>query len=206
MTKKASYTLLRNWTGPDDKDWEEALGALTKDQLRLLCSDASMTLDLESLLGSRLAVEVRLRDTTTVDRDEALYLGEDVGSEAFEREVWLTAGDRRVLYARTLIPIERIDPKLIEALEKGHAEPIGRVLNSKKIPFSKKRLEFGVVCCERLAADLGVDGRTPLAARRYILKSENIYGGLAIKASVTEIFSPELVSAAPQKTGKALDV
>jgi chorismate-pyruvate lyase len=182
-------------------NWEEALGNLSKGQKELLGSNTSMTLDLESLLGSTLAVEVRLRGETTIEREAAEYLGEPAGAPGFEREVWLTAEGKRVLYARTLIPLGSIDDNLLGVLEEEHAEPLGRVLKKRNVPFSKKRLEFGVVRCPRLAADLEIDAETPLVARRYILFSTQADNELFIKAAVTEIFSPEIISGPPLKAG-----
>lgn len=157
----------------------------------LLLSDGSMTLNLELLTGSKVEVEIRRSGLARLSKNAAAYLEEEQGNPSLEREVWLTAGGKRLIYAQTLIPLNRIEEKLLEALRMEGNEPLGRVLNSKKIPFTKDRLEVGVVSCARASTDLGMDARTPLMARRYVLFNKG--DRWVIKAAVTEIFSPDVI-------------
>ena len=193
MPERFSYTLLGGWSSPGGKDCPELEGILPHQKL-LLLSDGSMTLDLELLYNSRVEVELKFKGTGALPGKDAVYLGERAGTEAMEREVWLKVDGRRLVYAHTLIPLHCIDGRLKSELERHASEPLGRVLTGNKIFFTKEKLETGVVACPTAAEELGAPSPTPFIARRYILSNKETSGEWVIKASVTEIFSPELVS------------
>jgi chorismate-pyruvate lyase len=187
-------TFSNNWLKPDE--WEETFStsALPADQRELLLSEGSLTLHLERIFGSPVEVEVSRTVYSPLSPDEASYLDENPYEESMTREVWLRVNGKRLVYARTLIPLARMERGLMEVLKQG-GEPLGKILSSKNIPFTKDRLEIGVVRSERAATELGIDSERPLFARRYRLLSMKEEGQWNIKASVTEIFSPELVGA-----------
>lgn len=193
LMEKYPYRLLKGWFRAEKGSQVPELKRLLPHQLLLLLSDGSMTLDLELLFGP-VGVEVRRKGACPLSTEAAMYLGEGAQKDALVREVWLTAGAKRLVYAHSLIPFDCIDEGLREDLERRSNEPLGRVLNSKKIFFSKDRLEVGSVLCAQAAMDLGGDENTPFIARRYILSNRKEDGGWVIKASVTEIFSPEIIS------------
>ncbi len=170
------------------------LEGLKPHQKLLLLSDGSMTLDLELLFGSKVEVEIKFKGAGALPAEDASYLEERAGSPAMEREVWLTVENKRLVYAYSLIPAGRVAGKIKTALEEHSAEPIGRVLNSMKVFFAKDKLDVGVVTCPQASEDLGLALDTPLLARRYILSNRDGKDWI-IKAAVTEIFSPEIVSA-----------
>jgi len=187
------YTLVRGWFNPEKERGGPELGGLKPHQLLLLLSDGSMTLELGLLSGNRVEVEVMYRGTTRLDDRLASYLDEEPGTGAIVRDVWLTDGKKRLVYAHSLIPLSRLRPGLLDELERYSNEPLGRVLNSKKIFFCKEKLEVATVKCERVSKDLGIDPASPLVARRYILFNRQGKDDWVIKASVLEIFSPEVV-------------
>lgn len=194
MTTRFSYTLLRDWFRADlERDRPELDGILPHQKL-LLLSDGSMTLDLELLYNSKVGVEVRFKGTSPLPGEDASYLEEKPGEDAMEREVWLTVDNRRLVYAHTLIPLSCIEGGLKEELERYANEPLGRVLNANRVFFTKEKLEVGVVRCPTAAGDLGAPASIPFIARRYILSNREAASGWIIKASVTEIFSPGLVT------------
>lgn len=168
------------------------MGLLPHQRL-LLLSDGSLTLDLELLWKSALTVDLKFKGLTELSGEDAAYLEEEPGRGALERVVWLTINSKRLVYARSLIPLDRINKDLKEELEARSEEPLGRVLTAKKVFFSKKKLEVGVVRCETASTDLGLDHATPLVARRYILYNMERPDDWTIKAAVTEIFSPEAI-------------
>ncbi len=186
-----------------------------------------MTLALEDFAGSTIHAELIKKGRITLSKEISDYIGlprSKEASEALEREVWLTAGSRRLVYARTLIPLECIDARLLDLLEDKSNEPMGRVLGSRNIPFSKKKLELGTLRCPPLAANLELDPDTPFIARRYVLFNDKGAGrhsmpgsprragnprraegsrgpenkAWSIKAAVFEVFSPELLRPASQ--------
>lgn len=176
--------------------WEEGFSAaaLPEDKKELLFSEGSLTLYLERILGSPVEVEVSRTAYSTLGPDEASYLEESPYQESMEREVWLKAGEERLVYARTLIPVSCMEKDLMEVLKQG-GEPLGRILSTKNITFTKDRLKVGITRCSGAARDLGIDSERPLFARRYRLMSRKGSSKWNIKASVTEVFSPELVCA-----------
>ena len=194
MTTGFSYTLLHDWVGAQSERALAGLAGLKPHQKLLLLSDGSMTLDLELLYGSAVEVEVELTATASLSAADAAYLDEDESMEVTEREVWLTVGGRKLVWAHTLIPALCVSPEIKAALDANTGEPIGRVLNSKKVFFSKDRLDVGVVACAHASKGLGLAPDTPLVARRYILSNREGQNWL-IKAAITEIFSPEIISA-----------
>jgi len=194
MPVRFSYTLLRDWSRAGHDKMSPELDGILPHQKLLLLSDGSMTLDLELLSNARVCVEVKFKGTGPLGEQAAGYLEEPAGTEAMEREVWLTAGGKKLVYAHTLIPLSRIEEGLKTELEKNANEPLGRVLTSNKIFFTKEKLDVGVVKCVSAAGELGCPASTPFIARRYILSNRENSGTWIIKASVTEIFSPELIS------------
>lgn len=190
MPANIPYTLVESWLKADSLIGAEIKGLLPQQRL-LLFSDGSLTLELELLYGSRVEVELKRNAPSHIDKETASYLGEECGKEAVEREVWLTAGEKRLVFAKTIIPANCIDAGLKKTLEKESGEPIGRVLNSKKIPFIKEKLEVAVVRSAHAADDLGIGRESLLLARRYVLfnRKEDSKRWI-IKAAVTEIFSP----------------
>ena len=195
MSMEFSYTMFKGWFEAGGQDSGVLLAGMTPQQKLLLLSDGSMTLGLEGLLGSRVEVELRHRGNTLLGAGDASYLGEAAGKESMEREVWLTIDGKRLIYAQTLIPLDRIDKSLLNILNERGGEPLGRVLHTGHVPFIKENLEIALVRCAGAALGLGLGADALFIARRYILFNKKESGGWVIKASVTEVFSPEIISA-----------
>jgi len=194
MAADFSYTLISDWTGGLEARHIPVVEGLLPHQLLLLFSEGSMTTELELLSNERVEAEIRFNGPAALSRADADFLGALPGDAAIEREVWLNAGEKRLLYARTLIPLAMIDRDVKAALDEKGSEPLGRVLASNGILFAKERLEIGVVRCPVASRDLDLPEGTPLFARRYILFNRGSQGWI-IKAAVTEIFSPGLIGA-----------
>ncbi len=202
---KFPYALLKGWfgaegtegvKGPDKPDkYDCPRSGLLPHQKLLLFSDGSMTLDLELLYGSRVEVEVIFTGFTPLSKETAIYLNEPAGKKSMEREVWLTVNGKRLIYAWTLIPLDRMRDGLLKTLEENINEPLGRVLASKKIFFTKEQLEAGVIESKGAARGFSIPEKTPLMGRRYILEGSNGPGKWVIKAALMEIFSPEIIPA-----------
>ena len=175
---------------PEDPKGLRATGeeALSPEAAELLLSSGSMTLELEARRSAEVRVELRRSEEADLSVETSEYLGLPRAPapapkrRALEREVWLTAGGVRLIYARTLIPLDCIDAGLLELLETRRAEPIGRVLSSQKISFSKRSLELGGLRSAELASDLGLDPDTLFTARRYILFNNDEASGDEPKA------------------------
>lgn len=195
MSMEFSYIMYKGWFKAGGQDSGTLLAGMTPQQKLLLLSDGSMTLGLEGLLGSRVEVDLRHRGHTPLGAQDAAYLGEDAGKESMEREVWLTIDGKRLIYAQTIIPLDRIDKSLLNTLNERGDEPLGRVLHTGHVPFIKENLEIAQLRCALAACGLGLKTDALFMARRYILLNKKEGGGWVIKASVTEVFSPEIISA-----------
>ncbi len=190
---KLDYTLLHDWFGVTEKEGGFPLTDLSPGHRLLLVSGSSLTFNLELLFGSRVRAEVTSATVTDLDREDALYLEETRGGPAMERNVWLTVKGKRLVYARTVMPLDCIQKRLVQKLNDHPEEPLGRILQSEKVHFVKDRLEVGLVRCDEAAKGLGLDGNTPMVARRYRLLNRHDKDGWIIKAALTEVFSPGLI-------------
>lgn len=203
MAGAFAYTLLTEWAvagegvGPTEGP---ELSRLKPEQRFLLLSEGSLTEELELLSGrpkktARVEAVVEFKAACNLTDEAAAYLGEVPQKPAMHREVWLTAGGRLLVYAQTLIPLERIEKGLLNALEMESSVPLGRLLSRRNIAVGKERLEVAVLKCPKAAMDLGLDADTPLMARRYILFKRASSGRWIIKAGITEIFNPAVIPA-----------
>lgn len=193
MPSEFAYTLIREWFSPFEQTRAPELASLLPHQRQLLLSDGSLTLEIQLLWKAMVEVEVRFNGLTTLGSKESIFLEETPDKGAIEREVWLTIDSRRLVYAHSLIPVDRIDKELMRDIDAHRDEPLGRVLTSKNVRFSKKKIELGVVRCEAASTGLGLDRHASLIARRYILHNIDGVAGHGIKAAVTEVFSPEII-------------
>ena len=220
------FTLVQNWSSPGRQGVRKlrgtALEGLTEPQRDLLLSTGSMTLAIEAFTGSTVQVELRKSARTELSGETGDYLGLPLtpdkktrNKRALEREAWLTAGEARLIYARTLIPLDCIDAELLDRLESESVEPIGRVLASRNISFGKRRLEVGTLRSAGTARDLGLDPETVFTARRYVLFNDGPPGdpdiltnqGGLIRAAVFEIFNPALMGPAlPPEDNRSIKI
>ncbi len=128
-----------------------------------------------------------------MDARSAAYLQAPEGADALARGVWIKAHTRPLIYAFSLIPIDSVDKDLLDILAGEAIEPMGRTLSNNKIPFVKDNMEAGVIQCASVAEGLGFTADKAFFARRYVLTGKKA-GTIAIKAAITEVFSPELIT------------
>ncbi|GMR04913.1 MAG: hypothetical protein BMS9Abin23_0833 [Thermodesulfobacteriota bacterium] len=193
---KLDFTLFKPWKKGSAEELS-GLWGLGPVELGFLLSPGSMTEALEVRFGSKVGVEVKLRGTTTISNETARFLDGEQDVRAMERGVWLIVDNKRLVYAHSLIPLESLEARLRNVLEEMDTEPIGRVLNSHNITFTKKKIEVGLVMCPQTALDLDLERETIFFARRYVLvgkKDGEESPPPSIKAAIIEIFNPRLVS------------
>lgn len=193
---KIKYSLIREWMSASGARETGSERALKPAERALLFSDGSMTVRLESLTGKEISAEVAETGLAALSAGDAAYLGEKPSSAALQRKVWLKAGAEKLIYAVTLIPIERVEEGLLKELHAGRPEPLGRILGERNIRITKERIETAIICSLEASAGLSIDPSTPLFARRYLLNGRGGGGSKGegmIKAAVLEIFSPRLL-------------
>ncbi len=186
------YTLLHPWLSLSRR--RAPFAGLREGEERFLSAPDSMTSLLEGLYKDRIEVTATLRGRRAMDSASAALLHAREGDEALVRGVWIKAGREPLIYALSLIPTATLDRGLLSVLEGGRPEPMGRTLNRQGVAFTKKDLEAGVIKCPLVAEGLGCGPETPFLARRYVLEGEK-NKALAIRAAITEVFSPALISA-----------
>ncbi|MFQ5585523.1 MAG: chorismate--pyruvate lyase family protein [Thermodesulfobacteriota bacterium] len=187
-----SFTLLHGWNR--ERELLTALRGenLLPHQLLLMLSDGSLTTHLEAIYDCTLTVEIRESGTVLLEEGEAAFLGVTPGGEAVARGTWLKAGGKKLVYAKTLLPVERLDERLIRDVSTVE-EPLVRLLTTE-YPFSRKeRIEIGIVASSAVAGELDVPDDTPFWMRRYRLTTQAEAGERSVRAMVTELFSPELM-------------
>lgn len=191
-----AFTLFEPWK-KEAAGRLSGLSGLSPQEREFLLSPDSMTEALERHFGARVRAEVIVSGLTALPEETAGFLGAGEGEKALERGVWLTVGKMRLVYAHSLIPAGSVDEGLFKILKEMDTEPIGRVLDSNNITFTKEKIEVGLVSCPQTALGLGIDKETTFFARRYILtgvKEGAPSKGPSIRAAIMEIFSPEVIS------------
>ncbi len=185
------YTILHPWLSLSAG--RAPFTGLSDSEERFLCSSDSMTSLLEGIYGAGIKVAAVARRRRLIDNQSSAYLQVREGGEALVRAVWIKAADEPLIYAFSLIPLEGLEGGLLGTLERGDPEPMGRTLKKEGIDFTKKYMEAGVIRCTSVAEDLGLPLETAFFARRYVLIGEKA-GATVIKAAITEVFSPRLIS------------
>lgn len=190
-----SYKLLDGWVEMRSDAGDRLTSGLRPHQKMLFTSGGSLTLDLELFMEGEVKVDVVRRRETGLDIETAAYLHAAPGAQVSERVVWLKAAHSNIVYALTVFLLERTDPAILESLDRYFDEPLGKVLNHRRIVFTKTRMEAGVVVCAEAASVLNLPDDSPLVARRYVLADSGASASQAdtIKASVIEVFSPAII-------------
>lgn len=194
MFMEPGHSIIKDWLKAPEARGADWLKPLRPEERFLLFSGGSTTLELEVLLGRSVAAEVTKTGFARLGPDDALYLGEGPLAPALERSVWLKAGDKRLVFAHTVMPVESLDRGLLKELSGGKREPLGRILSSMGIPAVKEGIEAALINCPEACAGFSIEAGTPLFAKRYLLKGGGGPGASAIKAAVFEVFTPRLVS------------
>jgi len=167
---------------------------LSGEDREMLASAGSLTLDLEERFKSSVGVELQEVRPCRIRPELAAYLGVKPFEEALERDVWLTMDGRRLIYARSVIPISCTSERL-SALLRGGERPIGKILADEGIEFSKDSMEFAVIDGQEQALEFGLEQAPMYIARRYRLFSRSKEGWV-INAAVTEVFTSSLIHVA----------
>lgn len=162
-------------------------------QCRLfLLSDGSLTNFLETL--NRFPVDVKIKDIKTrrLQKEEAIFLDVGASQDSIIRDVWLTQDKRKLVYARSVFPLEGLDKDFLNKLS-ASIEPLGKNLTDQLFLTCKDKLEICAVHCAEINNILKISPDAILWAKHYRLTARPAVEGRCIKASITEIFSPELV-------------
>ena len=174
-------------------DWKKSLdpGSLGKGFVRLLLLRGSLTKRLEALSGSAVEAELRKVLRRPLDKDEGAYLMSMPGEDSIEREVWLKAGGKRLVYARSVFPSSLTGKKISRVL-KTSRKPLGSVFSLGNIGVRREAFEFAVIRDKKISKGFGLKKEVSLFGRRYRLIGLEGNGAKRIKGIVVEVFSPYL--------------
>ncbi len=186
------FKLVAGWTGAGESGNDSRLTALKPSQLVLLTSDGSLTDMLEVLCNSKVEAEIKSSRSGTLGVAQSEFLGMEPGTAAIERNVWLKAGGRKLVYAHSIVPSSLLAKDLADDIS-GTEIPMGRILKGY-YPFSMKdRIEIGIVLSDDIAGNLAIPPDTPLWARRYRLSVLSPERNGSVRAMITEVFSLDLL-------------
>lgn len=162
--------------------------SLSGEEVKLLNSPDSLTKYLETNLNSPIHAElVESKDITPDDVFLSLFEIEEDHSY-IERIIWLTSNHKRLIYAKSTIA--STSTPLLEEL-KSTTDPLGKVLTSMGIHFSKSQIFIGVTSAKE-SKEL-FDSPLPLFNKSYVLENRD-KSSLTIKAYIREIFSSSLIN------------
>lgn len=102
----------------------------------LLTTDGSITTVLEALFGE-VSVETEFQKEVEAGSRLAEQLGVGPKARVNLRAVTLKAGEKALVYAISLTPMERIEPEFREEIMKEDI-PIGRILRKLKIEYRRE--------------------------------------------------------------------
>lgn len=135
--------------------------------LRVCCgTDGSVTFLLEIMTRRSVNVETESQYVRRADRDEAVLLGIEEGSEINDRKVLLYAGETVFAHARSLSPLERMPQTMREQLMCADI-PIGRILRDHGL---ETRRDMGKL--EILEGNTSF-GDVPVLSRTYKIVHKN---------------------------------
>lgn len=194
------YSIAPGWKWIGNK---EAVGLCERlnmpPQCRLLLlSDGSLTNFLEALSGFPVDVEIKDHEARRINKEEATYLEVLASQDAIIRDVWLIQDRKKLVYARSVFPLAGLDKDFLNKLSTS-LEPLGRNLTEQGLLTFKDKLEICAVHCKKINNLLNLAPEAILWAKHYRLSAQTPSGVEGIKASITEIFSPELAGKPPLK-------
>jgi chorismate-pyruvate lyase len=122
---------------------------------------------LEQYLGEPLRT-TRLAQRTSVCTQPLPVLALAVGESVLQRRVLLRGATTAaaVLYAESLIAIDRLDPRMRHGLL-ATDQPIGRLIRDNRLEIFRELLACERVHAQQAAALFGMPPATPLLARSY---------------------------------------
>src|SRR4030067_342202 len=134
----------------------------------LLLSDGSLTLLLNASLLSSVRLQRLRQEEVSLDRDMAEYIEAEPGQTVIDRDVWLMNGEKRVVYANSILPTSLMRDEIYNEIAKGDT-PIGTLLSEQSILTRRDRLQIGRVMSLGVCMRVGLPDATVLWARPYRL-------------------------------------
>ena len=178
--------LEETWFGLEEFQDHHLVAPLSPVARLLLTSDGSMTQMLESLVLLNISMAIERQDIIS---PAGSLSGVDTAGEieaALAREAWLTAGNRPLVYAHSLLFAADSGPYSLDAI-RDVTEPLGKMLRENDIKTSREGHRMGRVKSPEISGRLGLSSDEEFWARYYRLDTD-----AGLKGVIFEVFSPEL--------------
>ena len=178
--------LEETWFGLEEFQDHHLVAPLSPVARLLLTSDGSMTQMLESLVLLNISMAIERQDIIS---PAGSLSGVDTAGEieaALAREAWLTAGNRPLVYAHSLLFAADSGSYSLDAI-RDVTEPLGKMLRENDIKTSREGHRMGRVKSPEISGRLGLSSEEEFWARYYRLDTD-----ADLKGVIFEVFSPEL--------------
>ncbi|MCK5236870.1 MAG: chorismate lyase [Deltaproteobacteria bacterium] len=194
-------SIFYDWLNKEEWLDEEEAGKLSEKEISVVTSQGLLIDELSVGALKSVKAELIWTEPSTLSIEDSEYMNEDEGLECLVREVWLCVDGEKMVYAKLLIPVSRVDEKLLMRLKKDE-EPLGGMLRAMGADTEKEKFQYGH--CKGLDVSKGLsgDGDEKFITRRYLLSSRKGNSETSewiIKAMVIEVFSREIAMPFPGK-------
>ena len=178
--------LKETWFGLEEFQDHHLASPLSPVARLLLTSDGSMTQMLESLVLLNISMAIKRQEIIS---SAASLAGIDAVcriDKALAREAWLTAGNRQLVYAHSLLFAADSNPYPLDSVREVR-EPLGKMLRENNVKTSREGHRMGRVKSLEISASLGLSPDEEFWARYYRLDTD-----AGLKGVIFEVFNPEL--------------
>ena len=187
MDQPFSITCVKFW--PDSQSFihDSKKKGLNSTLRLLLTSGGTLTTSLQALMMGPVYLEVVNQTIAETDTETVQFLELKKPEKVLLREVWLLNDQKeRMVYAKSYLPMNSIDPFLLQQLQL-KSRSIGDLIDSSNLPSLKDKMTFSRVESASLAREFNLIKDNLMWRRHYRLKVQN-----HLLASIQEVFSPSL--------------
>lgn len=137
MTHRSSSV---RWKTVEEFIQSKDSGRIPPSLRMILTSDGLLTTALQSLFLEPVEVEILQQEDSILENEAAGFLRLEPGIPCHVREVWLKSKGRRIVFARSIIPLDDFPPSLLRALAE-KSVPLGLLLQESGRPAMKDHME-----------------------------------------------------------------
>lgn len=176
-----------SWFDLDELDKHHLLKPLSPTARLLLTSDGSMTQMLEALTFSSASMDIERQGLLPAGHQLPELISASDTKEVLDREAWLYAGGKKLIYAHSLLTVSEGNETAIDSIKETN-KPLGKVLREDCVKTLRTSCRIGTVKSSGISTSFGIDPETILWARYYRLNTDSGIDGI-----IFELFSPELL-------------
>lgn len=182
------YDLVYPFIWMDPVEWiqQPEVTSLPPTFRNLLISGDSTTSAIQSMGEVRL--EMVRQEEGKLEPLWADFLDLPALQPVITRNVWLTTGGRRAMFAASVIPLEGLNLKLKRTLVQG-TKPLGLAIDGESYRPEKDRIGISRILVTADTESTGIPIGRPMWARRYRLQVPR-----RLTAAITEIIHPDFFS------------